>query len=103
MSSILIPVANISILQPVVTAQTAAAGALAEQELNAVARAINTAANTGATKVHGGSTFRQATLDALDSAGYTVAGDEKAVVTPDVGQVCWTIDWTPEVVSPPSV
>lgn len=95
MSSVLIPIANISTLQNTTVVQAAAAGALAEQELGAVARAINTAANTGETKVHWGHTLLQSTLAALDTAGYVVAADEDAAVTPSVGEVSWTIDWTP--------
>lgn len=95
MPSVLIATANISTLQTVATVQAAAAGALAEQEEAAVARAINLAANTGETKVHWNHTLLKSTLTALDEAGYVVASDENAAVTPSVGAVSWVIDWTP--------
>lgn len=92
---------NINTLIPAADLKDIAEAAPLKLEKDAVARAINLAANTGSLTVTWSSTLSDSVISDLEELGYVVEPVADAVVTPDINEtLCtisnetlWTISW----------
>lgn len=84
---------NINMLIPAADLKDIAEAAPLKLEKDAVARAINLAANTGSLTVTWSSTLSDSVISDLEELGYLIEPVADAVITPDIGKTLWTISW----------